>query len=173
MIDRLRSLTYFVCLCWPLFVVCIGTAEASKIRGTISATMAITEDSQLVGDVTCTVSAAACFSINASGITLDLNGYTVTGQADPLTACSGSSTGGETGITATGRTGITIRGPGIVQRFRGFGISLSNATASTITRVTTSTNCMSGIFLNGGALNELEGNISIRNGNLNNPCGGI
>ena len=173
MMDRLSSLSDFVSLFWAFFVICIGTAEASKISGTITATMAITEDSQLVGDVTCRVSAAACFSINASGITLDLNGYTVTGQADPLTACNGSSTGGETGITATGRTGITIRGPGIVQRFRGFGISLSNATASTITRVTTSTNCMSGIFLNGGALNELEGNISIRNGNLNNPCGGI
>jgi len=65
------------------------------------------------------------------------------------------------------------RGPGIVERFRGFGISLSNATLSTVTGVTAATNCFSGIFLSGGALNELTGNVSIRNGNVNNPCGGI
>jgi hypothetical protein len=155
------------------FLLIAGAAQAAKISGTISTTLTITEDSQLAGDVTCTVTGAACLTITASHIVIDLNGYSITGQADPLTACNGGSTGGESGITASGRTDVTIRGPGIVQRFRGFGISFANATASTITRVTTSTNCMSGIFLNGGALNELDSNISIRNGNLSNPCGGI
>jgi len=133
----------------------------------------ITEDSQLTGDVTCTVTGAACLTINASRLILDLDGYSITGNADPLTACNGSSTGGESGITASNRNGLTIRGPGVVERFRGFGITWTNVTASTITGVTTSTNCMSGIFLSGGALNELNGNIAIRNGNLANPCGGI
>ncbi len=173
MMSRFRTLMCLACVLIARLTVCAGAAQAAKISGTISATLAITEDSQLTGDVTCTVTGAACLTITASHITLDLNGYTITGQADPLTGCNGTSTGGESGITSTGRTGITIRGPGIVQRFRAFGISFANATASTVTHVTTSTNCMSGIFLNGGALNELEGNISIRNGNLNNPCGGI
>ncbi len=167
-----RKLT---CLVRVVAALLLGSdaAQAAKISGTISSTMQITEDSQLVGDVTCTVTAAACFTFTASNVTLDLNGYTITGQADSLTGCNGGSTGGESGITASGRTGITVRGPGIVQRFRGFGISFSSATASTITGVTTATNCMSGIFLTGGALNDVTGNIAIRNGNLNNPCGGI
>jgi hypothetical protein len=171
--KRVKPWMRLVCSLLALFLVCAGTAQATKISGTISTTLTITEDSQFVGDVTCTVTGAACLTIGASNITVDVNAYTITGQADPFTACNGASTGGESGITASGRTGITIRGPGIVQRFRGFGIIFSNATASTITRVTTSTNCMSGIFLNGGVLNELDGNIAIRNGNLNNPCGGI
>ena len=150
-----------------------ATIYAAKISGTISSTLTVNEDSQLTGDVTCTVNGAACLAMNASRITLDLNGYTITGQADPLTACNGSSTGGESGITSSSQIGVTIRGPGIVQRFRGFGITWTNVTGSTITGVTTSTNCMSGIFLSGGALNELNGNIAIRNGHLSNPCGGI
>jgi hypothetical protein len=157
----------------PFAVLMTPNAEAAKISGTISTTMTITEDSQLVGDVTCAVTGAACISVGASNVALDLNGFTITGQSDPQTACSGGGTGGESGITAVGQTGVTIRGPGIVQRFRGFGISLSNSTSSTITGVTTATNCFSGIFLSGGALNELDRNIAIRNGNVNNPCGGI
>ena len=158
------------------FGVCLVSTvniHAAKISGTISSTLVIAEDSQLTGDVTCTVTGAACLAINASQVTLDLNGHTITGNADPLTACNGSQTGGESGITATGRSGLMIRGPGIVERFRAFGIVWTNVTASTITGVTTSTNCMSGIFLSGGNLNELNGNIAIRNGNLTNPCGGI
>ncbi len=170
--GRLRVLMCCVSIVGTLLGVS-GTARAAKISGTISATMTINEDSQLVGDVTCSVTAAACLTITASHVTLDLNGFTITGQADPLTACNGAGTGSESGITASGRTDVTIRGPGIVQRFRGFGISFSNATASTITGVTTATNCFAGIFLSGGALNDLTGNISIRNGNLTSPCGGI
>jgi hypothetical protein len=167
-----RSLTYLVPVVAALLLES-DAAQAAKISGTISSTMQIAEDSQLVGDVTCTVTAAACLTFTASNVTLDLNGYTVTGQADALTACNGAGTSSESGITAAGRTGVTIRGPGIVQRFRGFGISFSNATASTITGVTTATNCFAGIFLTGGALNDLVGNIAIRNGHLVSPCGGI
>src|SRR6185369_9603637 len=101
-------------------VACSATVHAAKISGTISSTLVVTEDSQLSADVTCTVTGAACLSINASRVTLDLNGYTITGNADPLTGCNGSSTGGESGITASNRSGLTIRGPGAVERFRGF-----------------------------------------------------
>ena len=156
-----------------IMTICAAAAQAAKISGTISTTMAITEDSQLTGDVTCQVNGAACLSITVSHVSLDLNGHTMTGQNDPQVGCSGGGTGGEAGIVSSGQTGITIRGPGIVEDFKGFGIALSNTTASTITGVTTATNCFSGIFLVGGALNELSGNISVRNGNVNNPCGGI
>ncbi len=153
--------------------ICASAASAAKISGTITATKAITEDSQLTGDVTCKVTGAPCISITASHVSLDLNGYTITGQNDPQTACSGGGTGAESGIVSSAQTGIAIRGPGIVQDFKGFGISLVNNTAATITGVTTATNCFSGIFLSGGSLNELDGNIAVRNGHGTNPCGGI
>lgn len=150
-------------------------AEAAKISGAISTTMAITEDSELVGDVTCTVTGVPCLDIVSSNVTLDLKGFSITGQGDPQTGCSGSSgSGSEQGIRILAQAGVTVRGPGIVQRFRNFGIVINASTGTTVTGVTTSTNCNSGIFLNGGAsLSVLEGNFSIRNGNSNAPCGGI
>ena len=64
-------------------VVFAGIAHATGIGGTISKTLTITEDSQLVEDVTCVVNDAPCIAIGAPNVTLELNGFTITGQADP------------------------------------------------------------------------------------------
>jgi hypothetical protein len=109
---------------------CAGTANGTNIGGTISATLTITDDSQLVDDVTCTVVGAPCIAIGASNVTLDLNGFTMTGQADPQTGCSGVGTGGENGIDVNTQIGAQIRGPGLVKQFRGFGIRLQNSTGA-------------------------------------------
>src|SRR5579859_2538740 len=149
-------------------------ADAAQISGQIAATMTITEDSQLVGDVTCTVSGAPCIVLASPGITLKLNGFTMTGQGDAATGCTGAAISGEIGIVvAANQIGIVIRGPGIVQQFRSAGILLSGAINATVTRVTTAVNCTSGILVAGGSYNEVSDNISIRNGNLHNPCGGV
>ena len=87
--------------------------------------------------------------------------------------CGGSSVAGEVGILVEGRRDTAIRGVGLVQQFRNTGILLANSTGSVVTSVTTSNNCLSGIFVNGGSENVLEGNVSVRNGNLSLPCGGI
>ena len=151
------------------------TASASDIRGTISSTLTITNDSQLVGNVTCSVTGAPCIAFGASGISLKLNGFSITGQADPVTACSGGQTGGEVGINVAGLRGVIIQGPGVVQRFRAHGIRITEGSSRVfVTQVTVSTNCMSGIIVTLGASdNELEGNTSVRNGNGSLPCGGI
>jgi hypothetical protein len=155
-------------------VVCVAGSRGSDIGGTISTTLTITEDSQLVDDVTCAVTGAACIVIGASHVTLDLNGFTMTGQADALTACNGASTGGEIGINVPNQTGVVIRGPGLIQRFRNYGIQLNGGGGSRITGVTVSTTCTSGIFLTGGSSdNQLDLNVAVRNGHLSNPCGGI
>jgi hypothetical protein len=60
----------------------------------------------------------------------------------------------------------------VVQRFRVHGIIINASANNTITGVTTSTNCSSGILV-GGDSNLIEGNIAIANGNLGAPCGGI
>ena len=151
------------------------TASATDISGTISSTLTITESSKLVGDVLCTVTGAPCITIGASGVTLDLNGYSITGLADPLVGCTGGPNPGpgEAGIFVNAFDNIIIHGLGLVQGFRQQGIVLNNSNGSTVTGVTLSTNCFSGIFLAGGSGHLVEGNTSLRNGNPANPCGGI
>jgi hypothetical protein len=170
---RQKTITWFATLLCAL-VAFASSAHAADIGGTISATMAITQDSQLIDDVTCTVTDVPCLDIVASNVTLELNGFSMTGLADPQTGCMGISTSGpEMGIRILNQTGVTIHGPGIIQRFRVHGIIIQGSTTgTTITGVTASTNCASG-FLVGGNSNVLENNISIRNGALGAPCGGI
>jgi hypothetical protein len=169
---RLKRTMWFAAFLSALFL-CAGSIHATDIGGTISSTLTITADSQLVDDVTCTVSDAPCLDIVASNVTLELNGFSMTGLADPQTGCQGSGTSGpEHGIRILNQTGVTIHGPGIIQRFRVHGIIINGSTGTTITGVTTSTNCASGILV-GGNSNVLENNVSIRNGSLGAPCGGI
>lgn len=154
-------------------IVSVGGARAADIGGTISTTRTITEDSQLVDDVTCTVTGAACIAVGAPNVTLELNGFTITGQGDPKTGCAGGPTPTEFGIAIEGQTNVTIHGPGLVQQFRNQGIALINSTRSRVTGVTLSTNCRSGIWLSASSDNEIYSNISVRNGQADNPCGGI
>jgi hypothetical protein len=51
-----RLTTLFVILFWT------GSAYATDISGSISTTLTITDDSKLVGDVTCTVSGLPCIA---------------------------------------------------------------------------------------------------------------
>lgn len=171
--KRLNKLAGVELFLVPLLL-CAGSAHAMDIGGTISSTLTITEDSQLVDDVTCTVTGAPCIAFGASGLTLELNGFSLTGRGDPQTGCSGASTAGEIGILANGLKDVIIRGPGRVEQFRNFGIQLVNTTGGTIADVTVATNCMSGIFVSGGSANNVvERNVSIRNGHLTAACGGI
>jgi hypothetical protein len=172
---HLKQITWVVTFLGAL-VVSTNSAHAADIGGTISSTLTITEDSQLVDDVTCSVTGAACIAFGAAGVTLDLNGFTMTGRADPATACFGGATagtGGEFGIFVNGFSNVTIRGPGLVQRFRAQGIQMNNSSGSTIRDVTSSTNCASGFQVNNGSNNLLENNVSVRNAHPVSPCGGI
>ena len=151
-----------------------GTTSARDISGTISSTLTITEDSQLAGNVTCTVTGAPCIDFGAPGIALKLNGFSITGRADPVTGCGGGSTGGENGIRVNAMRGAVIQGPGIVQRFRAAGIFVTGGSSRVlVTLVTASTNCTSGILVGNSSDNEFDANISVRNGNATNGCGGI
>jgi len=152
-----------------------GTASATDIRGTLSSTLTITEDSQLVGNVTCSVTGAACISFGGPGIALKLNGFSITGQGDAVTGCAGTAVAGEHGILINGLRGVIIQGPGIVQRFRAHGIIVTGGSARVlVTKVTAATNCMSGIFLTGASSdNDIEANTAVSNGNSSVPCGGI
>jgi hypothetical protein len=175
---RLKVSGWLVSLLVALLA-CAGTASATDIGGTIATTLTIMDNSRLVGDVTCTISGAPCIAFGAPGLTLDLNGFSMTGLADPQTGCSGSPTlpmptmPPENGINIDTQKGATIVGPGLVQQFRNAGVFLNNSIGVTVTGVTSSTNCLSGILVGGGSGHDLNGNILVRNGNSNYPCGGI
>jgi hypothetical protein len=174
---RLKQTTSLAALLGGIFV-CAGIAPATDIGGTISSTLTIVENSQLVDDVTCTVTAAPCISIGAPHVTLELNGFTITGQADPKTGCSGAPStfappAVEDGIDVDTQTDVAIHGPGLIQQFRNAGIFLSSSTGVAVEDVTLSTNCTSGILVGGGSGHNLSNNISVRNGNSTFPCGGI
>ena len=149
------------------------------ISGTITATRMITQNGRLTGNVTCTVDSAPCIQFGALGITLNLNGFTITGQGDPSTGCQGSRVGdaavtfNEDGIAAIDQSDETIQGPGLVQRFRGDGILLRNNTRNLVAHVTASTNCQSGILVSLSSDNHIESNVLVRNGTSLLPCGGI
>ena len=155
-----------------------GTARATDITGNISTTLTIMQDSRLVGDVTCTVTGAPCIAFGASGLTLDLNTYSITGLADVHMTCSGGPTAlappaVEDGIDLGSQTNVTVHGPGIVRQFRGPGIFSLKGDRVTITGVTTANNCASGILVGAGSNHTISDNISIRNGSRTLACGGI
>jgi hypothetical protein len=169
---RLKQFTHSAAFAGAFVVFAVGL-HAADIGGTISSTLTITEDSRLVDDVTCTVNGAPCIAFGAAGLTLDLNGFSMTGLGDPVKGCAGTGTAGEFGIDVNAFDRAVIRGPGVVQEFRNNGIRLNNSNGASVSGVTMSTNCFSGIILIGGSGHLLENNISIRNGNPGAPCGGI
>lgn len=153
-----------------------GLASAEDLAGLITTTRVIRDNSRLVGNVTCMVTGAPCISFGAPRISLRLEGYTITGQADPNNACSGTVQANEQGISSNGQADVEIRGPGVVQRFRADGILFAGTLVGKVEGVTVTTNCQSGIRVAATASRILiAGNISVRNGSSmpGFPCGGI
>jgi len=150
-----------------------GISHATQIGGTVTTTVVIVEDSELVDDVTCAVTGAPCIAFGAPGVTLQLNGFTMTGKGDAKTGCGGSATANEFGIDVNAQHDVAILGPGLVRQFRNQGIRLLNSNGVMVKGVFTSTNCASGIIVIGGTENHLNENTSVRNGNGGAACGGI
>src|SRR5580700_4334200 len=89
-------------------LLCAGRTHATEISGTISTTMTIYDDSELVGDVTCMVVGGPCIQFGASGIKLRLNGHTITESSPGCT----QSTSSDDGIDVIKEQGVAILGPG-------------------------------------------------------------
>ena len=152
----------------------INALAVDRVSGTLTRTYVIVEDTELAGDVTCDVGSNPCFSFGASGVTLRLNGYSLTGRADPNTGCAGGSSANEFGIIVNGQHDVSVQGPGLVQRFRNQGIFVTGGSRNTrIESITASTNCLSGIRVADAFDTVVQGNTAIRNGNGVSPCGGI
>jgi hypothetical protein len=167
--------------CWAvasvvgtILLVLPGAAAADDLSGLITSTRIITQDSRLVGNVTCMVTGAPCISFGAPRISLRLNGFMLTGPADPTNGCSGGFTANEQGISSAGQPDVEVRGPGIVQRFRGDGVLFVGSIGGKVEAITATTNCQSGIRVAATASRiVISSNISVRNGTTMAPCGGI
>ena len=147
---------------------------ADDLSGLITTTRIITRDSRLVDNVTCMVTGAPCIAFGAPRITLRLNGFMMTGLADPVTGCGGSFTANEQGISSAGQQDVEVRGPGIVQRFRADGVLFVGSLGGKVEGITATTNCQSGIRVTATASRiTIASNVSVRNGTPAAPCGGI
>jgi hypothetical protein len=148
-----------------------------SVSGLITRTFTIVEDTDLTGDVVCDVAPnTPCFAFGAPGVQLRLNGFTITGKADPNTACGGVLIAGESGISTNGLRDVSVHGPGLVQRFRTHGVAVLASTDARIDGITASTNCGAGVFVNAASFGTLvEGITSVRNGSTTPgaSCGGI
>ena len=165
-----------------------GIADAEDISGIISVTKVITEDSRLVGDVTCTMTDSPCISFGAPYITLRLRGFTVTGPAqpdnppdpaDPAAFCNAiSGTPPADGILILNQIHARILGPGMVQNFRRHAVlivgTVGVSTEAKVKFITSHRNCYSGLFLSGVSDSVIEQNVSVSNANNSGgaACGG-
>ena len=152
------------------FFVCSARVQATEISGTISTTLTIYNDSELVGDVKCMVAGNPCIDFGASGIKLRLNGFTIT---EDITGCT-SGTSSQDGIDVASVHDVAIVGPGLVQKFGGFGIGVFSSSKVRVEGVTASDSCFSGIILVGSMDSDIERNVFVRNssGSEGAPCGG-
>jgi hypothetical protein len=160
-------------------ILCLAstTFAADRVSGHLTRTYVIVEDTDLIGDVTCDVgNNTPCFSFGAANVELRLNGFTITGRGDAVTGCGGAAFNGEAGVITNNMSGVVVRGPGMVQRFRGDGITVGGSRNARVEGLTLSTNCMSGVRVLGTSFGTIvEGNVAVRNGstNPNLLCGGI
>ena len=157
-----------------------GSHEPDEIHGVIAATLVITEDSELTGDVQCQTVTTPCISFGRAGIELDLNGFTMTGPGnEPVGTNCAADFAPADGIQSTFDR-VTIEGPGVVQRMRRHGIALVGTATdpvenAVVETVTSHQNCFSGIWLVFVNRSLADGVVSARNSaaSLARPCGGI
>jgi parallel beta-helix repeat protein len=151
-----------------------SATQANGIAGTIERTVTILEDSELSADVQCMVSDGPCMAFGASGIALRLNGFTISGPADPPDVCAPNSSVSQDGIAVVGKSDVAILGPGRIQTFRRHGVFLNQSENVTVRQITSANNCFSGLQMSGVSNSDVEENILARNAIASgpSPCGG-
>lgn len=172
----MRVRRVWVGLTLSVTMICVASdiVSAEDISGTIVRTLMLSENTRLVGNITCQVTGGPCIAFGAPDIALNLNGFSITGPNDASTGCAGANVGTDTGVNTNGQNNVGIRGPGVIQRFRGDGILFNATIRGWVQGVTTSTNCMSGIRVGPtSSAISVENNVAVRNGTPAAACGGI
>ena len=159
----------------------VGTARATDLKGTITNTVTIFDNSQLVGDVTCAVpltlnGANPCIAFGTDHIKLRLNGHTITGGITPPTNCSlPSDAKFGVGILVAGRTDVEIQGPGVIEKFERWGILLSSSDHVSVKKLTVDRNCWSGLQTSNVSESKFTEDNWVNNaaGSNGAACGGV
>jgi parallel beta-helix repeat protein len=116
-----------------------------------------------------------CIEFGASHIKLRLNGFTMTGPANPPDNCApNSGPPFADAVVAGDRENVEVLGPGMVQKFRRHGVFVLRSTRVKIKHVTSHQNCFSGLLMNALTDSDIEENVSVRNAIASGgtPCGG-
>jgi parallel beta-helix repeat protein len=145
------------------------------ISGEITSTLDLFQNAELVGDVTCNVANGPCLRISAPHVKLRLNGFTITGPADPPTDCVATTNFlPEDGIAVVNQEHVAILGPGVVQRFRRHGLLLIDSRMVKVQGLVSHHNCFSGLQMIRTTESEIVENVSVRNAIASEgfPCGG-
>lgn len=153
--KKLVALTLFA----ATLVLRTGVARATDIFGMLSTTLTITDNSQFIGDVTCTMVGTPCISFGAAGIKLALNGFTMTGEGF-RDSCP-SAVAGENGISTDGQSGVTIQGPGLIRRFRANGIVVTGDN-TLVDQAFVASSCMNGIYVQQGTGSQVTNSTVVR-----------
>lgn len=133
----------------------LSAAEANPPCGSV-----LTTDTTLTGDMVC---AGTALRIGADGITVDLNGDTISGDGVSV---------GSAGVENAGYHKVTIENGTITAFF--FGIHLEGADDNRIRAITADGNSFSGIYLEEGSDdNRIEESVVINNGSPARPGNGI
>ena len=155
-----------------LLALAVQAARATDLTGTYTTTQLITADSRLVGNVICNVAPGTpCIKFGTSGtamypITLNLRGFSMTGQGNPFFAFCIGPTVGESGISTGGFSHLRIVGTGLVWKFGDNAIDITAASTNVeVSSVTLSQNCSNGVRVSGNG-NNVSGNVPVLNGNL-------
>lgn len=154
-----------------------GVPSEGEICGVIPTTLTIVENSELTCDVECLqLDNGPCINFGAPGIKLSLNGFKMTGPANPPANCVTTEEFlPADGIAGVGRNDVVIEGPGLVQKFKRHGMFLSLLSNAVVKRVTSHENCFSGLLMGGVTRTLVEELVSVRNAVASSvfPCGGI
>jgi hypothetical protein len=180
---NMRPLTFLLVGVWTLLPASRAHAW-EPVPCAIAATHVIRENSEFVCHVICTNTTGPCIQFDADHIKLRLNGFTMTGPAVPPANCAASPLFGRfpgdpgpfpfDGISTAGFDHVEILGPGMVQQFRRHGVFVFESERVTVKHLTSHYNCFSGLFLGFSNENDIEENVSVRNGSASGaaPCGG-
>jgi hypothetical protein len=181
-----------------------GNAAPTEFCGVILTSQTIFENSKLVCDVVCPqADYLPCINFGKPGIKFSLNGFTMTGPANPPPALTDPATPPEAvgcaplpgapdlpGFPGSGNfppadgihsvhDDVVIEGPGVVQRFRRHGVALfgppGTVDKAVVKKLVSHQNCYSGVWLNGVTESVVEEVVAVKNSAASRqlPCGGV
>jgi parallel beta-helix repeat protein len=178
----LKSVRQSILLTTVLALLTAVTVPVHAQAVSCGATLSASGNYTLTTDLVC--AAGDGVKITASGVHLNLAGFTIDGGGDPLSGNNSRCTDASAGINVGPNVSDVHINNGTVRGFT-FGIQMNGSTRSQLNGITAIRNCFYGVQLNNSDNNALEANTVVENGStlvlpggffcggVNTLCGGI